>query len=102
MLESLACGTPVIATDIGGIPDYVTSECGWLIPKGDIEITVGLIEQICANRDIARSRREKARTRALAFDWQRIAERVAVVYDAVRAGRSPSAAVTEFEKVVQA
>jgi glycosyltransferase involved in cell wall biosynthesis len=81
------------------MPDYVNSDCGWLIPEGNVETVVELIKQLCANKDIARCRREKARAQALKFDWQKIAERMAVVYSAVQVGRSPSAAVKEFERL---
>ena len=33
--ESLATGTPVIATNVGGIPDMVNEQCGILINPGD-------------------------------------------------------------------
>jgi len=36
-LESLSLGTPVIATDIGGLPEIVTSKNGILVPPEDIE-----------------------------------------------------------------
>jgi glycosyltransferase involved in cell wall biosynthesis len=97
VLEALACGVPVIATDVGGIPDYVSKDSGWLIPKGDVEAPLTLIKQLCADKNIARSRRERARMQALQFDWQRVAERLFGVYAAVSAGRSPSTAVAVFE-----
>jgi len=34
LMEALALSRPVIATAIGGIPELVDSECGWLIPAG--------------------------------------------------------------------
>ena len=33
--EALACGTPVLATSAGGIPEYFSTESGRLIPPGD-------------------------------------------------------------------
>jgi glycosyltransferase involved in cell wall biosynthesis len=36
ILESLACGTPVIATSVGGIPEQINhGSTGFLVPKGD-------------------------------------------------------------------
>lgn len=34
-LQSLACGTPVITTKSGAIPEYITSEVGILVPERD-------------------------------------------------------------------
>lgn len=34
ILEALACGKPVVATRVGGIPTFV-GECGVLVPSGD-------------------------------------------------------------------
>ena len=33
--ESLACGVPVVASAVGGIPEMVPSTCGELVPAGD-------------------------------------------------------------------
>lgn len=35
VMEALASGRPVIATAIAGLPELVTSDCGWLVPAGD-------------------------------------------------------------------
>ncbi len=38
LLEAMACGRPVIASDIGPVPDLVRhDETGWLVPRDDVE-----------------------------------------------------------------
>jgi len=87
VLEAMACGTPVITTDVGGIPDYVGREAGWLFPKGEVTSIVSLIQSICAYREVAASKRNAARRQALKFDWTRIRSQLADVYEAAIARR---------------
>jgi glycosyltransferase involved in cell wall biosynthesis len=35
ILEALACGRPVVATNVGGIPEILNGECGELVPPRD-------------------------------------------------------------------
>jgi glycosyltransferase involved in cell wall biosynthesis len=39
MLESMACGVPVIATNYGGQTDFVNNKNGWLIESTPVEVT---------------------------------------------------------------
>jgi len=83
VLESLACGTPVITNAVGGMPDYVNDRCGWLFAPGNVDGMVELIAEICHHREIASLRREAARRQALEFDWTCIARQMHAVYMAV-------------------
>ncbi len=35
ILEALSCGRPVVATNVGGIPEIMSSDCGALVPPRD-------------------------------------------------------------------
>ena len=44
LLEALACGTPAITTNVGGMTDYVDDASGWLFPPGETALVGELIE----------------------------------------------------------
>jgi glycosyltransferase involved in cell wall biosynthesis len=63
-LEAHSVGTPVIASNIGGIPDIVVDgETGYLVQPGDSTQLADKIELILANRDLQRRLSEGARRR---------------------------------------
>lgn len=45
VLESMRCGIPVIASDVGGIPEVLDPRCGVLVPAKEVEAIVDGIEQ---------------------------------------------------------
>ena len=52
IMESIACGTPVIAFNVGGIPEMVRDKItGVNIPKGDVQQLAREIESALADKD---------------------------------------------------
>lgn len=45
LMEALAVGRPVITTNVAGIAELVTPECGWLVPAGSIDALVDAMRQ---------------------------------------------------------
>jgi glycosyltransferase involved in cell wall biosynthesis len=50
VIESMACGTPVVAYDVGGVPDLVRpGVTGLLVPLGDVRALGAAIAQLLAD-----------------------------------------------------
>jgi L-malate glycosyltransferase len=64
LLESMAAGVPVVATDVGGTPELIEhGEHGLLVPAGDPEKLTEAVCQILDNPFLARKLAELARDR---------------------------------------
>ena len=51
IMEAFARRTPVVTTNIAGVPELVTPDTGWLVPAGDIVSLVTAISA-CLNTDL--------------------------------------------------
>ena len=51
-LEAMACGIPVIASDVGGLPDFVKEEVGALVPSEDPEAIAEAVSDILHRLDL--------------------------------------------------
>ena len=70
--ESLACGTPVVATKVGGIPDILhSSELGILVERNVAAITQGMAMALSSKWD-----RTAISSQTLARTWDVVAEEV--------------------------
>jgi len=54
VLEALGCGTPIVGTDIGGIPDMVRNDAtGFVAPLGDARAFAAALRRILEDRALA-------------------------------------------------
>jgi glycosyltransferase involved in cell wall biosynthesis len=52
VIEAMACGVPVIATNVGGIPDILDPECGILIPPRDADALAEAMLKLARNPEL--------------------------------------------------
>ena len=92
-LESMACGTPVVASRVGGLPTIIQhGRTGYLKSWRCPEAFAHSLEIILANRSLQDSMGRAARRRAENLSWDEVAGRLLTLYDAGRAGRTIGAA----------
>ena len=87
VLEAMACATPVIVTDVGGMAEEV-GDAGLVVPAADVRALTAAIESLVA--DVAERRRlgEAALVRAQSlYDGRKIAALHAELYEGLRARR---------------
>jgi glycosyltransferase involved in cell wall biosynthesis len=81
-LESIACGTPVVAYDAGAIPE--TAGPGALLaPAGDGAALMSAVARVCDESELARRLAADGRRHAERFSWRRTAELTWDVYERV-------------------
>jgi glycosyltransferase involved in cell wall biosynthesis len=82
LLEAMALGKPIVATDVGGIPEAVEHEkTGLLVPMGDVESFAAALLRLAASRvlteQFALAAKERHRAR---FGVDRMIEDYVVVF----------------------
>jgi len=86
-LEAMASGVPVIASDVGGLPEVVEhGVTGYLVPLGDVEKMAEYSTRILLDCALCQSLSRAASERASRlFDYHRIVPQYEAVYERVLA-----------------
>ena len=84
LCEAMAAGKPVIASDVGGIPEIVIDgRTGNLIPPGDESSLIEAISALLSDAILRQRMGKAARERAKQFSWEDTVRELDKVYDTV-------------------
>ena len=81
-LEAMACGTPVIASEVGGLGFLVQDgETGFTIPDGEPDKLCEKLSLLLTDHELRESMGRHAADYACSYDWERIAKQIVDVYE---------------------
>ncbi len=66
ILEAMGMGKPIIASNVGAIPEMLSDDCGILIPAKNAEALEKELERIVTNPGVGREMGKRAKNRVLA------------------------------------
>jgi teichuronic acid biosynthesis glycosyltransferase TuaC len=90
ILEALACGRPVVATNVGGIPEIMNDECGYLVPPRD---SGALAEALASSLD--KTWDAKSISAHWGRGWETVASELLVIFESVLSVRRATAQPAE-------
>jgi len=81
ILEAMAAGVPVIATNVGGIPDIIENgKNGILVEPKNPEAIVKAIIKIFSDSQFAQKLVQNANANLTRYDWDNIAQKINLIY----------------------
>jgi len=81
IMEAMAVGLPVVATDVGDVGKFIIpGENGYIVPTGDLDHLVERIEALIVNADLRRRMGQVSRERIQAYGLSQMAVQYEAVY----------------------
>ncbi len=83
VLESLQCGTPVIASSTSSLPEVV-GDAGLLVDPTSVEDIAGALERYMSDQDLRGRLRAAIPVQVAKFSWDKAAKETLTVYETLR------------------
>lgn len=87
-LEAMACGTPVITSNVSSLPEVV-GDAGITVDPSNAEVLAGAVLQVLRDPSVGEEMSAKGVERAKTFSWEKTARQTRAVYQEVCDGTKP-------------
>ena len=83
-LEAMACGKPVIASQVGGLAFLVRDgETGFVIPGNDVEKLAGRLTDLIKNKELREKLGKQSAEYAQLYSWETISSKMIELYNQI-------------------
>jgi glycosyltransferase involved in cell wall biosynthesis len=79
-VEAMACGTPIVASNAGSLPEII-AEAGMLFSPDNVTEAITVIRKVLLDKDLLEEMRKKGLDRVSIFSWDHAAKQILKVFD---------------------
>jgi glycosyltransferase involved in cell wall biosynthesis len=90
VLEAMACGTPVLTSNVSSLPE-VAGDAAVLVSPTDVDAIAGGLGRLLESRALRADLADRGVRRAAEFSWERCARETLAVYETVAGSQVPAA-----------
>ena len=83
-VEAMTCGTPVLASSFGALPE-ILGDGGWLVDPRRVDDIVDAMHRVLSRTEVQEDLRIRGLLRSKAFSWQKTAQETWRVYEELSA-----------------
>lgn len=81
ILEAMACGLPIITSNVGGNSSYLKETDSVLLNNESAEDILDIITQIINDKSLQKKMGDSVRKKALNYDWKEVSKQIEVFYN---------------------
>jgi glycosyltransferase involved in cell wall biosynthesis len=84
ILEAMACGLPILSTDLVGVRDYVTEDLAVLVDLKDAKALAEEVIRLSRDEELRKNMSLASRKHALKFRWEGVALQIRDIYKKIQ------------------
>lgn len=84
ILEAMSCGLPVIASNVGGVQESISEDCGFIVERGDVEAVQLSLERLIQNLELVKTMSRNAQKKLKSnFSLEKMINKTEEIYESI-------------------